>query len=117
VAALSVINSEPSIKVGSATFLSSMIDFADQGGIEVFIDHQQIDTYGSRVKNLGVAPGRDIPNAMLHVNESIRIFVFNNYLKGKQPTPFDLLYCNADTSNLPEKWYSITSRNCITLTS
>lgn len=107
-AALAVMTKEQKAKVSSATFLSSMIDFTDQGGIKVFIDQSQIDTYKSRVKTAGVAPGRDIANAMamLHVNESIWGFVVNNYLKGRQPAPFDILYWNADTSNLPEPWYS-----------
>ena len=107
-AAMAVMTLDQKAKVGSATFLSSMIDFADQGGVEVFIDQQQIDAYKTRLQATGVVPGRDIANAMamLHVNESIWGFVVNNYLKGKSPAPFDVLYWNADTSNLPETWYS-----------
>lgn len=107
-ASLAAMTEQQSAKVGSATFLSSMIDFSDQGGVEVFIDQQQIDGYKTRLKSTGVVPGRDIANAMsmLHVNESIWNFVVSNYLKGKSPAPFDILFWNADTSNLPEKWYS-----------
>lgn len=107
-AALSVMTKSQKTKVGSATFLSSMIDFSDQGGVGVFIDEQQIDAYKTRLKTAGVAPGRDIASAMsmLHVNESIWGFVVNNYLKGRSPAPFDILFWNADTSNLPEPWYT-----------
>ena len=107
-AALAVMTPEQKAKVSSATFLSSMIDFSDQGGVEVFIDQMQIETYRARLKAAGVAPGRDIANAMsmLHANESIWNFVVNNYLKGQKPAPFDILFWNADTSNLPEPWYS-----------
>lgn len=108
-AALAVMTKEQKAKVSSATFMSAMIDFKDQGGIEVFIDEAQIGAYKSRVKTAGVAPGRDIANAMsmLHVNDSIWNFVVNNYLKGRSPAPFDILYWNADTSNLPEPWFSL----------
>ena len=107
-AALAVIPDELKAKVGTATFLSSMIDFSDPGQIKVFIDDQQNAAYNLRLQSENLAPGRDVANAMamLHVNESIWNFVVSNYLMGKAPTPFDVLYWNSDTSNLPAKWYS-----------
>ncbi|MBL4874722.1 MAG: alpha/beta fold hydrolase [Rhodobacteraceae bacterium] len=107
-AALSVFPDELNKKVASATFLSSMIDFSDPGGIEVFIDKPQFKVYKNRMKTAKVVPGRDIAQAMamLHVNESIWNFVVNNYLMGKASRPFDILHWNADTSNLPVAWFS-----------
>ena len=107
-AALAVMPAKQKSRVGTTTFLSSMIDFADPGEIEVFIDRPQVDAYNQRLKTTKVAHGRDIAQAMamLHVNESIWGFVINNYLKGKSPAPFDILFWNADTSNLPTSWYS-----------
>ncbi|WP_168199298.1 PHA/PHB synthase family protein [Pseudorhodobacter turbinis] len=107
-AALAVMTKDQKAHVGTATFLSSMIDFADPGQVEVFIDQPQLQAYNKRLETAGVAPGRDIAAAMamLHVNESIWGFVIGNYLKGKSPPPFDILYWNADTSNLPAKWYA-----------
>ncbi|MEO3416916.1 alpha/beta fold hydrolase [Roseovarius sp. CAU 1744] len=107
-AALAVMPKAQKSLVGSATFLSSMLDFSDPGEVEVFIDEPQIEAYKRRLDAAKVAPGRDIARAMamLHVNESIWGFVVNNYLKGKTPPPFDILYWNADTSNLPARWYS-----------
>lgn len=107
-AALAVMPAKQKALVGTATFMSSMIDFTDPGEIEVFIDRPQVDAYNQRLKTTKVAPGRDIAQAMamLHVNESIWGFVINNYLKGKSPAPFDVLFWNSDTSNLPTKWYS-----------
>ncbi|WP_424985079.1 PHA/PHB synthase family protein [Microbulbifer sp. S227A] len=107
-AALAVMPQAQKSLVGSATFLSAMLDFSDPGEVEVFIDDAQIAAYKQRLDTAKVAPGRDIARAMamLHVNESIWGFVVNNYLKGKTPPPFDVLYWNADTSNLPAKWYS-----------
>ncbi|MEY8830448.1 PHA/PHB synthase family protein [Sedimentitalea sp. XS_ASV28] len=107
-AALAVMPQAQKSLVGSATFLSAMLDFSDPGEVEVFIDDAQIAAYQQRLETARVAPGRDIARAMamLHVNESIWGFVVNNYLKGKTPPPFDVLYWNADTSNLPAKWYS-----------
>lgn len=108
VAALSVIPDELKRKVGTATFLSSLIDFADPGELEVFVDRPQIEAYNQRMRTARLAPGRDIARAMalLHANESIWNFVINNYLMGKSPPPFDVLYWNADTSNLPSRWFS-----------
>ena len=107
-AALAVMPKALKAKLGTATFLSSLIDFSDPGQIKVFIDQPQVDVYNQRLKAEKLAPGRDIANAMamLHVNESIWNFVVSNYLMGKSPAPFDVLYWNADTSNLPAKWYS-----------
>ncbi|MCK0140059.1 alpha/beta fold hydrolase [Aliiroseovarius sp. F47248L] len=107
-AALAVMPKAIKSKLGTATFLSSLIDFSDPGQIKVFIDEPQVEIYNQRLKAEKVAPGRDIANAMamLHVNESIWNFVVSNYLMGKSPAPFDVLYWNADTSNLPAKWYS-----------
>lgn len=106
--ALAIMDAEQKESVGTATFLSSMIDFSDPGEVEVFIDRPQVETYNTRLRSNGVAHGRDIARAMalLHANESIWGFVVNNYLLGKTPPPFDVLYWNADTSNLPGKWYS-----------
>lgn len=103
---LAVMDKALKSRVGSATFLSSMIDFSDPGELEVFIDSSQIALYKQRMAATGVAPGRDIAHAMslLHVNDSVWNFVISNYLLGQRPKPFDVLYWNADTSNLPAKW-------------
>ncbi|UWQ01696.1 alpha/beta fold hydrolase [Aliiroseovarius crassostreae] len=107
IAALAVIPADLRAKLGTATFLSSLIDFADPGQIGVFIDQAQNEVYKQRLGSENIAPGRDIANAMamLHVNESVWNFVVSNYLLGKSPAPFDVLYWNGDTSNLPANWY------------
>lgn len=107
-AALAVMPENQKKLVGSATFMSSLLDFGDPGDIQVFVDTPEIEAYKRRLETAKVAPGRDIARAMamLHVNESIWGFVINNYLKGQTPPPFDVLYWNADTSNLPAPWYS-----------
>lgn len=108
VAALAVIPKDLKSLVGTATFLSSLIDFSDPGDLEVFIDRPQMASYRQRMQGSNVAPGRDISRAMalLHANESVWNFVIGNYLMGKSPAPFDILYWNADTSNLPKRWFS-----------
>lgn len=108
-AALAVIPAELKGKVGTATFLSALIDFSDPGDLQVFIDRPQLMSYGKRMRDTGVAPGRDIARAMalLHANESVWNFVIGNYLMGKPAAPFDILYWNADTANLPQRWYSV----------
>ena len=106
-AALSVISEELKARVGTATFLSSLVDFSDPGDLEVFIDRPQLMSYRQRMEMSDVAPGRDIARAMalLHANESVWNFVIGNYLMGKTPAPFDILFWNADTSNLPKRWF------------
>lgn len=107
-AALSVIPPELSDKVGTATFMSSLVDFSDPGELEVFIDRPQLMSYGQRMRTAGVAPGRDIARAMamLHANDSVWNFVIDNYLMGKTPAPFDVLFWNGDTQNLAARWFS-----------
>ncbi|SFU20852.1 PHA/PHB synthase family protein [Sedimentitalea nanhaiensis] len=107
-AALAVMPEAQKSLVGSATFLSSLLDFSDPGEVEVFVDQAQNEVYKARLGTAKVAPGRDIARAMamLHVNESIWGFVVNNYLKGQNPPPSDILYWNADTSNMPAPYYS-----------
>lgn len=107
-AALAVMPKAQKSLVGSSTFMSAMLDFSDPGEVEVFIDPPQNQAYRQRLAKAGVAPGRDIARAMsmLHVNESIWGFVINNYLKGQNPPPSDILYWNADTSNMPAPWYT-----------
>lgn len=108
IVALAVMDAEQRKWIGTATFLSTMIDFSDPGELEVFIDRSQVEAYSHRLRAAKIAPGRDIARAMamLHVNESIWNFVVSNYLLGKSPPPFDILFWNSDTANLTANWYT-----------
>ena len=111
--ALAVMSKEQRGSIASATLLSSMIDFSDPGEIEVFLDPQGSAQYDRKLGLTGVLPGKELAQAMamLHANESIWNFVVNNYLMGQAPAPFDVLYWNSDTSNLPAEWYRYYAEN------
>ena len=99
-------------RIKSATFLVTMVDFAEAGELSVFIDEEQIKTLEERMARKGYLEGRDMHATfnMLRANDLIWSFVVNNYLLGKQPFPFDLLYWNADSTRMPAAMHSFYLR-------
>ncbi len=100
-------------RVASATYFTTMIDFAEAGELSVFIDEEQLRTMESRMAEKGYLEGRDMAMTfnMLRANDLIWSFVVNNYLLGKDPFPFDLLYWNADSTRMPAAMHSFYLRN------
>lgn len=94
--------------VHSATFLASMIDFSDPGDISVFIDEQQIVRIEEEMHSKGFLDGRFMASTFnsLRANDLVWSFFIKNYLQGKDPVPFDILYWNADVTNMPAKMHS-----------
>lgn len=94
--------------VRSATFLASMIDFSDPGDISVFIDEQQIVRIEEEMHSKGFLDGRFMASTFnsLRANDLVWSFFIKNYLQGKNPVPFDILYWNADATNMPAKMHS-----------
>ncbi len=84
-------------RIKSATYLVTMVDFAEAGELSVFIDEEQLAALEERMKTTGYLEGRDMATTfnMLRANDLIWSFVVNNYLLGKDPFPFDLLYLSA----------------------
>ncbi len=99
--------------VASATYFTSMLDFSEPGDLGVFIDETQQSQREMALKSTGIMSGKDMAIAfsMLRSNDLIWSYVVNNYLKGKSPTPFDILYWNSDPTNLPANMYSYYIRN------
>ena len=99
-------------RVKSATFFVTMVDFAEAGDLSVFIDEEQITALEERMAKKGYLEARDMHTTfnMLRANDLIWSFVVNNYLLGKQPFPFDLLYWNADSTRLPAAMHSFYLR-------
>ena len=99
--------------VASATYFTSMLDFSEPGDLGVFIDETQQNQREMALKSTGIMSGKDMAIAfsMLRSNDLIWSYVVNNYLKGKSPTPFDILYWNSDPTNLPANMYSYYIRN------
>lgn len=92
----------------SATFLTTLTDFRDPGELGVFIDEEQLDSLDERMKQTGFLDGADMATTfnMLRANDLIWSFVVNNYLLGKEPFPFDLLYWNSDSTRMPAAMHS-----------
>jgi polyhydroxyalkanoate synthase subunit PhaC len=100
-------------RVKSATYFVTMIDFAEAGELSVFIDEEQLAALEERMKTSGYLEGSDMATTfnMLRANDLIWSFVVNNYLLGKDPFPFDLLYWNADSTRMPAAMHSFYLRN------
>ena len=111
--ALAVAAAKGEKSVESATYLASMLDFSDTGEISLFIDEPSVALREAAIGKGGVMPGRDLALVFsaLRANDLVWSYVVNNYLKGKPPEAFDLLYWNADSTNLPGPMYCWYVRN------
>lgn len=99
--------------IASATFFTTLLDFSDPGEIGVFIDESQVKQHEHKLAEGGVMPGKQLATtfAMLRANDLIWSYVVNNYLKGKTPPPFDILYWNGDSTNMTAAMYTWYLRN------
>jgi poly[(R)-3-hydroxyalkanoate] polymerase subunit PhaC len=106
-AALAVHAARGEHKVESATYLASMLDFSDTGDIGLFIDEASLAVREAAIGKGGIMPGRELAFVFsaLRANDLVWSYVVNNYLKGRPPEAFDLLYWNADSTNLPGPMY------------
>ena len=100
-------------RVASVTYLTTLIDFTEAGEISVFIDDTQLGALEERMSERGYLDGADMAATfnMLRANDLIWSFVINNYMLGKQPFPFDLLYWNADSTRMPATMHAFYLRN------
>jgi len=91
----------------SATYLTSMLDFEEPGDLGVFIDQEQLDLIDAHMSEKGFLEGRHMARVfnLLRANDLIWSFVVNNYLLGREPFPFDLLYWNADSTRMPAEMH------------
>ncbi|WP_246682919.1 class I poly(R)-hydroxyalkanoic acid synthase [Methylobacterium sp. WL9] len=101
-------------RIKSTTFLTTQVDFTHAGDLKVFADEEQIQIIEERMKERGYLDGSRMASAfnMLRPSDLIWSYVVNNYVKGKAPLPFDLLYWNADSTRMPEANHSFYLRNC-----
>lgn len=100
-------------RIKSATFLTTLVDFQDSGDIKVFIDEKQVENMESMMAEKGYLEADMMKTtfSMMRANDLIWSFFVNNYLLGKDPFPFDLLFWNDDSVNLPEANHSYYLRN------
>jgi polyhydroxyalkanoate synthase len=111
--ALAVMRANGDESVASVTLLTALLDFSEPGDLGVFIDELGVSMREQTIGRGGLYPGRELGFVFqaLRANDLIWPYVVNNYLKGKTPAAFDLLYWNADTTNLPGPMYSWYLRN------
>ena len=102
-------------RIHSATFWAAQADFSEAGDLTVFVDDAQLEALHQQMEaSGGVLEGSKMATTfnMLRANDLIWSFVINNYMLGKQPLPFDLLYWNSDTTRMPEKTHLFYLREC-----
>ncbi|MDA1089624.1 MAG: class I poly(R)-hydroxyalkanoic acid synthase [Proteobacteria bacterium] len=111
-ATLAYMAAKKDARIKSATFLTTMIDFENAGELGVFIDEEQITSLEKKMDEKGYLEGADMATTfnMMRGNDLIWSFVVNNYLMGKDPLPFDLLYWNSDSTRMPAAMHSFYLR-------
>ncbi|RFP13795.1 MULTISPECIES: class I poly(R)-hydroxyalkanoic acid synthase [unclassified Duganella] len=111
--ALSVLAARGEKPASSLTLLTTFLDFSDTGVLDVFVDEAQVAMREQQLKGGGLMPGRDLASTFssLRPNDLVWNYVQSNYLKGNEPPPFDLLYWNSDSTNLPGPMFCWYLRN------
>ena len=111
--ALAVLAARDQQPAASLSLLTTLLDFSDTGVVEVFVDENQVAQREAKLAKGGIMPGRDLATTFsaLRPNDLVWNYVQQNYLKGKVPPAFDLLYWNADSTNLPGPMFCWYLRN------
>ncbi len=111
--ALAVLAARGEKPVHSLTLLTTFLDFSDTGILDVFIDEAMVKLREQQMGQGGLMAGRDLAStfSFLRPNDLVWNYVVGNYLKGETPPPFDLLYWNSDSTNLPGPFYAWYLRN------
>ena len=100
-------------RIAACTFFTAQVDFSEPGELGVFIDEDQLAGLEAKMSKKGFLEGSEMATTfnMLRANDLIWSFVVNNYLMGKDPFPFDLLFWNADATRMPAAMHSYYLRN------
>jgi polyhydroxyalkanoate synthase subunit PhaC len=112
-AGLAVLAEKKEDLVASVTMLAAMLDFSETGPIGLFVDEPSVAAREATIGGGGVLSGKDLAFVFsaVRANDLVWPYVVNNYLLGGRPAPFDLLYWNADSTNLPGPMYCYYLRN------
>jgi polyhydroxyalkanoate synthase len=111
--ALAVLAARGEHPVASTTLLTTLLDFTDTGILDLFIDESFVQFREQEMGEGGLMKGQDLAStfSFLRTNDLVWNYVVGNYLKGETPPPFDLLYWNSDSTNLPGPFYAWYLRN------
>jgi polyhydroxyalkanoate synthase len=112
-AALAVMSAKGDDCVSSVTLLAAMLDFSETGPIGLFVDEPSVKAREAAIGRGGVFSGKELAFVFsaVRANDLVWPYVVNNYLLGGRPAAFDLLYWNADSTNLPGPMYCYYVRN------
>ncbi|MBI1619428.1 class I poly(R)-hydroxyalkanoic acid synthase [Aquamicrobium zhengzhouense] len=113
-AALALFAKEGEERIKSVTFFTTQVDFTHAGDLKVFVDEDQIEALERAMSGKGYLDGTRMAMAfnMLRAGDLIWPYVVNNYLRGKAPLPFDLLFWNSDATRMGAANHSYYLRNC-----
>jgi polyhydroxyalkanoate synthase len=108
-----LVKKEQADRIANATFFVSLLDFSKPGELGVFIDEAQVESLERKMNERGYLEGSEMAGTfnLLRANDLVWSFVVNNYLMGKDPFPFDLLYWNSDSTRMPARMHSFYLRN------
>jgi polyhydroxyalkanoate synthase subunit PhaC len=111
--ALAVLAARGEEPVASATLLTTFLDFSDTGVLDLFVDEAFVKYREMQLGRGGILKGQELAStfSFLRPNDLVWNYVVGNYLKGETPPPFDLLYWNSDSTNLPGPMYTWYLRN------
>ncbi len=112
--ALAYLASKKQSRAVTATMFTAQVDFTHAGDLMVFVDEERIASLEKRMKDQGYLEASNMATAfnLLRSNDLIWPYVVNNYLRGKKPFPFDILYWNSDATRMPAANHSFYLRNC-----
>ncbi|MDQ1185904.1 class I poly(R)-hydroxyalkanoic acid synthase [Agrobacterium cavarae] len=101
-------------RIRSATLLAAQTDFTHAGDLKIFIDEPQLAALDAHMKAVGYLDGAIMASVfnMLRASDLIWPYMVDNYLRGTQPPPFDLLYWNSDSTRVAAAVHSFYLRNC-----
>ncbi|HBP29237.1 MAG TPA: class I poly(R)-hydroxyalkanoic acid synthase [Advenella kashmirensis] len=111
--ALAVARARDENPVASVTLLTTLLDFEDTGVLDVFVDEAHVAYREQLLGQGGMMTAKELATtfSFLRPNELVWNYVVSNYLKGKAPPAFDLLYWNSDGTNLPGPFFTWYFRN------
>lgn len=112
-ATLAYLKAKGEDRIKAATYFTTMVDFAEPGELEVFLDEEELEMVERLMEAKGYLDGAHMAQVfnLLRANDLIWSFVVNNYLMGNDPFPFDLLYWNSDSTRMPRAMHSFYLRN------
>jgi polyhydroxyalkanoate synthase subunit PhaC len=112
--ALAAMAAQHDDRIVSATMFAAQVDFTFAGDLKVFVDKEQVELVEQRMAERGYLEGKSMVTVfnLLRSNDLIWPYIINNYVKGRSPFPFDLLYWNSDATRLPAANHSFYLRNC-----